>query len=131
MIKETSKQENITPPELRNPEGKGGFKDNPQNRSNGHWKPENTFSYQYRRFMSMSPAELKEWAKTPDDQRTVAMDLAFERIVAARKSIADVKEITDRTEGKAPQSIDMTTNGESMNPYAQLSVEELRKLAGK
>lgn len=88
-----------------NPEGKGGFAENPQNRSNGHWKPENTFSYQYRRFMAMSPAELKEWAKTPDDQRTVAMDLAFERIKAARSSIADVKEITDRIEGKAPQFI--------------------------
>lgn len=33
--------------------------------------------------------------------------------------------------GRGKDSIDITTAGESVNPYASLSVEELRKLAGK
>lgn len=97
-----------------NPDGKGGFGDNPQNRSDGGWKKEMVFSYQYRRFMNMSVEELRDYAKKSDKDRTVVEDLAYARVVAARKSLPDVKEITDRTEGKAPQSIDMTTNGKEL-----------------
>lgn len=93
-----------TPP---NPTGKGGFGDNPQNRNPGGWKKENVLSYQYRRFMNMTVEELEEWSKTPKEKRTVVEDLAFNRIYEARKSLADVKEITDRTEGKAPQSLSL------------------------
>jgi hypothetical protein len=105
VAKETTKQETPTPPELRNPTGKGGFADNPQNRSDGGWKKENTISYQYHRFLNMTPKELEEWVSTPKSERTVAMDIAYERVRAARKSLPDVREITDRTEGKAPQFI--------------------------
>jgi hypothetical protein len=117
-----------TPP---NPTGKGGFGDHPENRNPGGWKKEMVFSYQYRRFMNMTVEELREYSKKDDKDRTVVEDLAYARVIAARKSLPDVKEITDRTEGKAPQSIDMTSNGESINPYGNLTAEELRKLAGK
>lgn len=109
-----------------NPTGKGGFQDRPQDRSNGRWKKENSISYNYNLFMAMSEDEFDEFKGT-----TMAQSIAYNRIKAAKKSLFDVKEITDRTEGKAPQSIDMTSKGESVNPYAALSVEELRKLAGK
>lgn len=99
----------------RNPNGKGGFGDNPQNRSDGGWKKENTISYQYRRFLNMSPAELKKFAHTPEEERTVAMDIAYSQIIESRNSLLHTKEITDRTEGKAPQNIDITTNGDSIN----------------
>lgn len=100
-----------TPGMNRNPEGKGGFGDNPENRNPGGWNKEMVFSYQYRRFMNMSVAELKEYSTTPDDKRTVVEDLAYAAVVRARKSLPDVKEMTDRTEGKAPQTIDVTTGG--------------------
>jgi hypothetical protein len=109
-----------------NPTGKGGFADNPQNRNPGGWNKENTISYQYRRFMNMTPDELSQWAKdTPGNKRTVAMDLAYGRIVAARKSLQDIKEVTDRTEGKAPQSIDLTTGGDKLGAIDSARADQL------
>lgn len=97
-----------------NPTGKGGFGERPEDISPGGWKKENTISYQYNRFMNMTPDQLIEWSKTPNNERTVAMDLAYNRVLAARKSLPDIKEITDRTEGKAPQSIDLTSQGNEL-----------------
>ncbi len=108
-----------------NPTGKGGFKDNPQNRNPGGWRKEVSFSYQYKRFMAMTSKELAEWAKTPADERTVVEDLAYARVVAAKKSLADVKEMTDRTEGKAPQSIDLTSKGEKIVPATVVDLGNL------
>lgn len=112
--KKATEQATVTPPQLRNPTGKGGFGDNPQNRNPGGWKKENTISYQYNRFLNMTPEELRDFAKTPDKERTVAMDIAYSRVLASRKSLMDVKEITDRTEGKAMQRTDITSNGETL-----------------
>jgi hypothetical protein len=99
---------------IPNPTGKGGFADNPQNRNPGGWKKENTISYQYNRFLNMSPDELKAFASVPDSERTVAMDIAYSQVIASRKSLPHAKEITDRTEGKAPQSFDVTSKGEQI-----------------
>lgn len=85
---------------------------NPQ--SPGGWKKENTISYQYHRFLNMSPEELEEWSHTPKKERTVAMDIAYNRVLASRVSLPDVKEITDRTEGKPRQSVDVTSGGEKI-----------------
>ena len=92
-----------------NPTGKGGFGDHPENRNPGGWRKEVSFSYQYKRFMAMTIPELEAYATTPKEQRTVVEDLAYSRVVAAKMSLPDIKEITDRTEGKAPQSIAITT----------------------
>lgn len=93
-----------------------GFNKHPENISPGGWKKENTISYQYNRFLNMTPEQLKEFANTSDKERTVAMDIAYSRVLASRKSLMDTKEITDRTEGKAPQSIDVTSGGEALKP---------------
>ena len=53
LPEKTTQQDYITPPELRNPTGKGGFGDHPENRNPGGWNPDFTFSYQYRRFLNM------------------------------------------------------------------------------
>lgn len=98
----------VTTKQVPNPTGKGGFGDNPDNRSDGGWRKEMVFSYQYKRFMNMTLDELNEYNKKPESERTVVEDLAYKRIVQARNSLMDVKEITDRTEGKAPQSIEHT-----------------------
>lgn len=116
---ETSKQ-------VPNPTGKGGFGDNPQNRSNGRWNKEESISYWYNKIGRMSDEELAEFVPSNQNQK-----IALKRVQDAVNDLMTTKEITDRTEGKAPQSIDVTTDGESINPYAGLSTEELRKLAGK
>lgn len=95
-----------------------GFNKHPENISPGGWKKENTISYQYNRFMHMKEHELQQTVANEKQEKTwtVAMDIAFRRVVAAQKSLADVKEITDRTEGKSPQAIDLTSSDGSMTP---------------
>jgi len=124
----TTEQDSVTPPQKRNPTGKGGFGDNPENRNPGGWKKEDSISYQYNKLMRLPWAEFL--AFKPE---TAAQKIAFKRITMAITSegLHDTKEITDRTEGKAPQSIDVTTNGDSVNAYSSLTADELRKLAGK
>ena len=109
----------------RNPEGKGGFGERPQDRSDGRWNKNESISYQYNRLLRMTPEALDEYIP-----ETNAQAIAKQRIVNARaeNGLLDTKEITDRIEGKAPQSIDMTSKGESINPYANLTTDELRSL---
>ena len=98
----TTQQDNMN----RNPTGKGGFGDHPENRNPGGWKPEYTFSYQYRRFMNMTVEEFKAWKDlTADKNKTMVEELAYAAVLKARSDIRDRQEITDRTEGKAPQTV--------------------------
>lgn len=120
MSDETTQQDSWNP----NPTGKGGFGDHPENRNPGGWKKEMVFSYQYKRFMNMTVDELKAYAAQPDNQRTVVEDLAYSRVIAAKRSLPDVREITDRTEGKAQQSIDMTTDGKAIEPVVVRIINE-------
>lgn len=85
-----------------NPTGKGGFVDHPENRSSGTWRKEDSISYQYNKLMRMKPSELATF-----EPETVAQDIALARIKEAKKvtGLSDAREITDRTEGKAPQYI--------------------------
>jgi hypothetical protein len=100
---------------ILNPTGKGGFQERPEDISPGGWKKENTISYQYKRFLSMTSEKLASWkTDTPESEKTAAMVLAYNRVVDAKKSLVDVKEITDRTEGKASQSIDLTSKGNEL-----------------
>lgn len=110
----------------RNPEGKGGFQERPNDRSDGRWDKNESISYQYNKLLRMSPEALDEYIP-----QTNAQAIAKKRILSAmgENGLLDTKEITDRVEGKAPQSIDMTSKGESINPYAALTTEELRALA--
>ncbi len=88
----------------RNPEGKGGFGDNPQHRSPGGWKKEDTISYQYNLLMRMTVDEMKGWlVKYPHSVRTIAQNIAYEAMLKANKDFKYLVEITDRTEGKARQ----------------------------
>lgn len=108
-----------------NPTGKGGFGDHPENASPGGWKKEMVFSYQYKRFMNMTVDQLREYSSKSDSERTVVEDLAYSRVIAAKKSLPDIKEITDRTEGKAAQSIDLTSNGNTIGDIDSARAEQL------
>lgn len=103
-----TKQDN---PMNRNPTGKGGFQERPQDRNDGRWNKDDSISYQYNKLLRMSPEELDEYIPG-----TNAQAIAKTRILSARgeAGLLDTKEITDRVEGKAPQSIDMTTNGKDI-----------------
>lgn len=96
-----------------NPTGKGGFQERPQDRSDGRWDKESSISYQYQKLMRLPPSELASFKP-----ETVAQEIALARLRAARKmdsGLPDTKEISDRTEGRAPQAIDITTGGERLN----------------
>jgi hypothetical protein len=100
---------------LPNPTGKGGFKDNPDNiNRSGYWDSTMSISFQYKRFMKMTNKEFVAFGKLPDDDKTVAMMIAYSQVLKSRSSLNHAKEVTDRTEGKAPQSIDLTSKGEQI-----------------
>ena len=99
-----------------------GFNVNPQNRSNRRWKAEDSISYNYNLFPAMSEEEFADFVP-----KTKAQRIAYNRIKDAEDSLNDTKEITDRVEGKAPQSIDMTSNGESINTPVVRIIDERTK----
>ena len=88
-----------------NPEGKGGFQERPQdiNRS-GTWNPTMVFSFQYRRFLGMAKDEFDNWIEN-NPERTVVEDAAWSAVKEAKTSLGNRVEITDRTEGKSPQTV--------------------------
>ncbi len=95
-----------------NPDGKGGFGEHPEHRSNGTWDSKNTFSYQISRFKNMNVTEFLAWpTKTPEAERTMAEELAWKRVFESRKSLKDFKEIANRTEGMPKQSIEGKFDG--------------------
>jgi len=92
-----------------------GFNVHPENRSDGGWKKEDSIGYQYRMLQRLTIEELERWIdEHPKNIRTVAQDLAYKALIKAQKELLYLKEVTDRTEGKAPQTMDVTTNGESI-----------------
>lgn len=102
-----------TTKQVPNPTGKGGFADNPQNRSDGGWRKEDSIGYQYRMLQRLTIEELEKWIdEHPKSIRTVAQDLAYKALIKAQKELPYLKEVTDRSEGKAPQSMDITSGGE-------------------
>jgi hypothetical protein len=124
-----------------------GFHTNPERRSDGRWRKEDSVTYQYRRMLAMTDDELE--AFIPETQ---AQKIAKMRIMRAVRdddsSLAETKEITDRTEGKARQNIGIET-GEKAVPIirgfviptlpedfvnkdirAQLSKEETARVLG-
>lgn len=98
-----------------NPNGAGGFADNPQNRSSGHWDKEESISYWYNKLLRMTDEEFEKWQPKNKAQR-----IALKRIVAAEGgdelALKNTKEITDRTEGRPKQDIDMNIESDSVVP---------------
>lgn len=105
-INQTTTQQDFTKKKFPNlnPEGKGGFGDHPENRNPGGWKPEFTFSYQYRRFLNMNTVDFDKWLEN-NPIRTVVEEAAYNAVKDAKIQLKDRIEITDRTEGKAPQTV--------------------------
>jgi len=92
-----------------NPNGKGGFTDNPQNRANGRWSKDSSIGYWYNYLIRLSVEEFESF-----ECETIAQKLAYNSIVESQNELNYLKEVTDRTEGKAPQSTDITSGGEKI-----------------
>jgi hypothetical protein len=104
-----------------------GFNANPQNRHNGAWKKEDTPRYKLEQMMKLPEPDLRKIAEdkeAPLFERKLATSLA-------KGQWREIKEMIQEVYGKPKESVDVTTQGESINPYAALTTEELRKLAGK
>ena len=71
-------EKGLTPGSVLNPTGKGGFADNPQNRSSGHWDKEESISYWYNKLLRMPDKEFEDWQPKNKAQR-----IAHNRIVGA------------------------------------------------
>lgn len=83
-----------------------GFDKYPENRNPGGWKKEDSISYQYNKLIRLTEKQLLSWLEdNPEDKRTVAQMIALAAVKKARKQLDYLKEITDRTEGKAPQTV--------------------------
>lgn len=105
-----------TSKQVPNPTGKGGFGDNPQNRSNGSWKKEDTPRYKLEQMMKMSFEELE---KVANDKEAPL----FERKMA--KCLADgvwkeIKEMIAEVYGTPKQSMDLTSGGEKIKTVVEI-----------
>lgn len=94
------------------------FKYHPERiNKSGFWKPEDSISYQYKHLVKMSVKEFNEWEKEhPEEERTVAQQAAYKAIQKAIKKLSYLKEVTDRTEGKAQQNVDVQSGGRPIVP---------------
>lgn len=112
-----------TPPPTHSQFGQPGG--NP--RHNGSWRKEDTPRFKLEQMMKLSDDELK---KVADDSQAPL----FERKLAQAIKKGDwkvIKEMTEQVYGKPKESVDISNPDGSLNPYNALTVEELKKLAGK
>lgn len=131
---------------VNNPTGKGGFRDNPQNKANGRWKKEYSASYQYNRWDNTESSDILKYAKAWDiipidehdrkDPELMAWieshrshkgveERSLRLYLRAMTSLADSREIDNRTEGMpvAKQEIKID------NDVSNLTDEDLIKLS--
>ncbi len=93
----------------RNPEGKGGFGDNPQNRNPGGWVKTDTPRFKLEKMMKLSHKELQDFAMDEDQplfDRKLAKFIADGEWKTIREMVAEVygtpKSTTDITSGGQP-----------------------------
>ena len=98
-----SKKKRYAPDDMnRNPSGKGGFGDNPQNINGNKWVKEASIPHQMRVFLNMSIEEIEKWEKeNPPKKRTPAQQIALNSVKKSLEQLDYQKETTDRTSGRA------------------------------
>ena len=100
-----------------------GFNVNPQNRHNGAWKKESTPRFKLEKMMELEEDELRAIAedkKAPLFERKLA--------VAIRKGEwREIKEMIQEVYGKPKESVDLTTQGESINMPVVRIIDERTK----
>ena len=106
-----------------NPTGKGGFQERPQDISPGGWDKNNSFSYWLNYFKTLKIDEFKAYKQEHPDM-TMAALAAYARAGKMIEDLPEFREVADRTEGKAKQNFDITTDGEKINA---ISIEIIEK----
>lgn len=116
-----------------------GFAVHPENRSDGGWKRENNFDYQYKRFKNMEMRKFRNLCiryriaqipkgedekKYPYEKHSACEEMAARRVLAGLTSLADVREITNRTEGMPVEHIEAKVD----NRIASLSDAQLAEM---
>jgi len=92
----------------RNPEGKGGFQERPQDISPGGWSKETSQSYWLHKFQSLTVDELEKWkTDNPMGSRLVAADLALTRILECKKDFRVYQAVVNRCEGMPRQTTEV------------------------
>ena len=100
----------------RNPEGRGGFQDHPELRSNGRWRPEDSYKYNINKFKAMSLGDFLKW-KGENPNATMAQLAAYVRVEKAIDKLDEFKEAADRSEGKSKESLDVDWKGEDVHKW--------------
>lgn len=119
MVKNTTSEQALPKKrKVTNPKGKGGFQDHPE-LINAGGRPKNIQRYDYwlQFFKDMSVADFKEYIKKRTDKEMyVAEAQAYQRIGDSLKDLKTWQVVAERTEGKAPATVDITSGGESFGP---------------
>lgn len=102
---------------IPNPTGKGGFRDHPE-LINAGGRPKNSQRYDYwlQFFKDMDVETFKKYSKSKSEKEMfVAEAQAYARIAESLKNVKTWIMVADRTEGKASQSVDVTSQGERLH----------------
>ncbi len=119
--KKTSLTTNQVKKYIPNPTGKGGFKENPQNRSDGRWSKETSISYNLNKLIRMNIGDFESFLSK---KRTMAETIAWERVNKAREALSEAVFVTDRTEGKPRQDVEFVGESNGINQRVPTEVEK-------
>lgn len=123
--KKTTEQVSVTPPEKRNPTGKGGFADHPENRNPGGWSKETSTSYWMNYFQRLDNKSFMAYqSKHPN--MTMAEMAAYTHVGRMVKDLPELKEVLNRTEGMPVQKNELSTSDQGFH----VSIETIAATTG-
>lgn len=99
---------------VRNPTGKGGFGDHPENAAHGRWRKEDSYTYNVNKFGRMTDIELQEVIlQAKGGELTQFQRAALQTVLDMQKKEGWKKlvDTVDRVDGKALQPVEQTVNG--------------------
>lgn len=99
---------------VRNPTGKGGFGDHPENAAHGRWRKEDSYTYNVNKYGRMTDIELQEVIlQAKSGELTQFQRAALQTVLDMQKKEGWKKlvDTVDRVDGKALQPVEQTVNG--------------------
>lgn len=111
----------VAPPKDKQFGQPGGNPRNP-----GGWVKTDTPRFKLEQMMKLSADELRKVA----EDKTAPLFEQKIAIAIKNGNWREIKEMIEQVYGKPQESVDLTTKGKAINPITQLTVDDLRKLAG-